>query len=722
MKLKRLELTNVGLYEKFETDFQEGLIGIFGPQGSGKTTAVNAAYAALTNSYSRFVGGKSGLPRQQAESHEVSKIFLQAEHASRLFSITRTLQPADKHKLEADYLEKPITKAKEIEDALSGILGGSKHLLDKYVFVPQWGLRDLFNLTSGDRAKTLAHLCGTTHAELCWDIVGKQQDLDAELATTVVDNSDDLRQQIGDYTKRLETSQAALAAEQSVMLGPLALKDVEDTVRHEQRIKDAVAQMNVKTAAEKKLKATAVAANKAWKEVDEQRLAQDVVVNDCAEEHRQANEALAAFKHDKIAFDEYAARRKVLAAAKKELTELKKPVQPPEAKFTREQIDAAILDLNTKIAPHQAVIDQLGDLEGLADNAACPTCGQELDDPLKHLEEALRAVEPLNAERKVWSSRMEARLRYDQAVRKFEDEQGKIKQRIQERDARLLELTPIEAPVAPCDQDYVDELARKLLSARRQAEHLGKAVNAKFQERATAIANHQACKEEIKRLGAILAEAKGDHVYEWATEALATHRNAEKNAGIQEALVKEYAEQLRVKEQELTQLELVLSRSKRARGWVSLLATVRSVLHRDALPRIVHEAALRRMESGINEMLDTFESPFQVKTSPEDLSYVAYFRNGTVMPAQGLSGGQQVVLSLALRWTLNSLFASQIGMMVLDEPTAGLDARHIDLLEVALRGLGEAARSRGCQVIIITHERRLEGVFDQVIELERIVT
>jgi DNA repair exonuclease SbcCD ATPase subunit len=314
------------------------------------------------------------------------------------------------------------------------------------------------------------------------------------------------------------------------------------------------------------------------------------------------------------------------------------------------------------------------------------------------------------------------RAAYDQAVRKFEDEQTKIRQRISEREVRLLEKQPVPCPVGPCDQDYVDDRATELLTSRRQAEHLAKALNTKFQARATAIANHQACKAEIARLDAVLVEAKGDAVYAKAALQLSQHSEAEKAVGIQEALIEQHIEQIATKEQELANLEHVLARSANARTWVSLLSQVRSVLHRDALPRIVHEAALRRMESGINEMLDTFESPFQVKTSTEDLSYVAYFRNGTVMPAQGLSGGQQVVLSLALRWTLNSLFASQIGMMVLDEPTAGLDARHIDLLEVALRGLGEAARSRGCQVIIITHERRLEGVFDQVIELERIVT
>jgi len=73
---------------------------------------------------------------------------------------------------------------------------------------------------------------------------------------------------------------------------------------------------------------------------------------------------------------------------------------------------------------------------------------------------------------------------------------------------------------------------------------------------------------------------------------------------------------------------------------------------------------------------------------------------------------------LAFRWTLNSMFASQIGMLVLDEPTAWIDARNLDCLEVALTNLRGLVRAQGYQVIIITHHQQLQRVFDQVITTE----
>lgn len=719
MKLKRLELTNVCLHHHFEIDFEDGLIGFFGPQGSGKTTAVNAAYAALTNDYSRFVGGKTSVPRQQAESHEPSKIVLTAEHAGRPFTLTRILQPTSKHSLTWPGLEKPIVKAGEIDDNLASVLGGSRHLLDKYVFVPQWGLRDLFNLTATDRAKTLSHLCGTTHAEICWDLVGKQLDVDNKLAVTVVDNSDDLRQQIGETRNKRVKVQAELVEADRDSLDEEELAEVQAIVQHEQRIKDAVEQMNTATAQEKLRKKAAVDAVAAHKTATKDRDDLKAQLDQETVNWQHDRDALTAFNAELEKYNEYQRRAKAVKDAEDELAALKPPAK---VEYTREEIDAAMSDLNTKLAPHNAVIAQFSELEGLEEGATCPTCGQELDNPMQHLEEAMAAAEPLREEMKTWQRKSGVRSAYDKALQQHEIAKSNAEQRIAERKARLAEKKAIKKPVPPCDAEGVAALKRTRDATQKLYDAACKTHDTKLQAKATAIANHQASKTEIERLGKILAEAKGDAVYEKAQADLAKHNAADKEVTRCETLIEQYDEYLREKEAELENLEHVLLRSANARTWAALLSQVRSVLHRDALPRIVHEAALRRMESGINEMLDTFESPFKVKTSPEDLSYTAYFRNGTIMPAQGLSGGQQVVLALALRWTLNSLFASQIGMMVLDEPTAGLDARHIDLLEVALRGLGEAARARGCQVIIITHERRLEGVFDQVVELERIVT
>ena len=96
----------------------------------------------------------------------------------------------------------------------------------------------------------------------------------------------------------------------------------------------------------------------------------------------------------------------------------------------------------------------------------------------------------------------------------------------------------------------------------------------------------------------------------------------------------------------------------------------------------------------------------------------AHFADGTVAASADLSGAQKMIFGLAFRFAVNSLFAGQIGVMVLDEPTAALDAQNTERMADVFAGLGRAAKARGQQIIVITHEELLYPVFNQVIRLD----
>ena len=66
---------------------------------------------------------------------------------------------------------------------------------------------------------------------------------------------------------------------------------------------------------------------------------------------------------------------------------------------------------------------------------------------------------------------------------------------------------------------------------------------------------------------------------------------------------------------------------------------------------------------------------------------------------------------------MNLLLAQQAGLLVLDEPTVFLDAENLNSLVDALGHLRRLSSSTGHQIIIITHEEKLAGVFDHVLVL-----
>jgi energy-coupling factor transporter ATP-binding protein EcfA2 len=79
-------------------------------------------------------------------------------------------------------------------------------------------------------------------------------------------------------------------------------------------------------------------------------------------------------------------------------------------------------------------------------------------------------------------------------------------------------------------------------------------------------------------------------------------------------------------------------------------------------------------------------------------------------PAPSLSGGERKLLSLAQLAAL----APAPGLLLLDEPTAGVDAAHLEAVE----GWVRAARGRGAGVVLATHDRALASrLADRTLEL-----
>jgi DNA repair exonuclease SbcCD ATPase subunit len=148
----------------------------------------------------------------------------------------------------------------------------------------------------------------------------------------------------------------------------------------------------------------------------------------------------------------------------------------------------------------------------------------------------------------------------------------------------------------------------------------------------------------------------------------------------------------------------------------SHLGSVRDILHRDNLPKLVAQNYLELLETDINEILEIFGTDFRV-SARDGLGFIADFPDGRSQPAPRLSGGQKVVLALAFRISVNSLFAADLGIITLDEPTAYLDDENIGCLDVALARLRSLSESRGLQCILITHEKGLGHLFDHVVQL-----
>jgi DNA repair exonuclease SbcCD ATPase subunit len=153
------------------------------------------------------------------------------------------------------------------------------------------------------------------------------------------------------------------------------------------------------------------------------------------------------------------------------------------------------------------------------------------------------------------------------------------------------------------------------------------------------------------------------------------------------------------------------------RKWSGVAETAREALKN--APRLVAQRNLQRLEIAINELLQIFSVNFQVKVAGDGSStFIAEFYDGRRQVAQRLSIGQKTVLALAFRVAVNAMFAEEIGLLALDEPTASLDQPRIQALAPVLAKLRDLSTAKGLQCLLVTHASSLSHLFESTIELE----
>ncbi len=710
MRLDELELVNICQHESLRWEFDRGLIGIFGPNGSGKSNSMNVAcYGGLTNDYSRHQNGKPGMIRQQAGPDEQSQIRLKFSHDEHDFEIVRGLAHPVKHLMKREG-QKDLTKANEIAAELEDVLGIKRRLIDDYVFVGQWELFAFLSANPSDRAKSFAHLCNTTHAELCWDLLGKQIAIDLPMAEAVVDNRDDLRQQVGEYKGRLRANKASLVEARKNLLKKTMVTAHEKTVRDYAVLTALEEELPGLEESEAMKLEAAKQTRKRFKEVEESHAELESAMEGKPVRRDEIIAELADLESKAARTKQKREQKEILQGLREKLDALGDEPDEVDEDLT------PMTDRIRKIAGEQAGYLKLLEVEK---TNVCPTCGTsgadlvskitdakhylpKLREELEELEEKCCNITNAAHARRSWLSKNES---FDQQIVTVQKVIAGIKNTGKVTKTQVTELAA---------ERHAIEVEKEVLFDSDTA------LNALSNDFTVAKTRHVAAKEshEAKKqqLAGLNVTEQQNNI---AITELAAHRTANNAVAGAKSAIAELESFIERKKEEIERTARLIAKRGKLKAWCDDLQDVRDeVLHRDKLPQIVHGNYLLDMEEEINETLTMFDSPFSVGAT-ENVGFTAHFQNGTVMPAPGLSGGQKVMLAMAYRLTINSLFASQVGMMVLDEPTDGLDADNRRLAAEVFQRLGEVARARGHQVIVITHDEALERVFDQKFVLQR---
>jgi len=127
-----------------------------------------------------------------------------------------------------------------------------------------------------------------------------------------------------------------------------------------------------------------------------------------------------------------------------------------------------------------------------------------------------------------------------------------------------------------------------------------------------------------------------------------------------------------------------------------------------------------------NEFNATFQKWFGTLVEDEliiarldDLFAPILQQNGYDMPFEDLSGGEKTACALAYRLALNKVINDVVStittrdLIILDEPTDGFSDEQLDKMREVIQELGMR------QVILVSHERKIESFVDRVLRVEK---
>jgi DNA repair exonuclease SbcCD ATPase subunit len=709
MRLKRLVLENVCQHKRLEHTWHHGLNGIVGPNGSGKSNIVKAVKFAITGEFDN-AGTKAENIYQLARDKARASVTLEFEHNGTTAKVIRILrggtsscQIGGGEQIDGDMA---------VTAAVMDLLCMDKRILSEYIFVPQRNMAAFVDETPGERNKTFGQLFNLALAEFLYKM------LDADIKRTAPAPPS---AELGPLQARIATGQTRkheltnLINSSAILLKkldvPAAKKLVEQADRwsSSKAAIDTLKQQVEQTAAELEVSRDSLVA------AESERAELQVAKDEAASDVKAAKTTLARWETARLRRQ----REEVIRAREADLEAEPKshpePQLPQGGKPSKEAVRKKLDEVKHEIRIREELIAKFKD-----NPKVCPTCGAETDAILKKAEIYKADLPALIADRTKADKAQAAWVKYELDNAAWQQWHQDYSNRViaLSMDWETFKAAAEEAPVAKPDAcreviDAGEALERAIIETDARMGQLRQEVN-----RWAAKLDQDSMK---------LTKLEKERGTEPDPAAVVKARQAIAQAGPVEQMVNRATGErdavvtnLQADGEMLTRLVEAERKAETDRLWVYHLNEIRKVMHHDQLPKVVAHNYLEILADDTNELLESFDADFRVGLG-EGLNFTATFLRGpyagTVSPAQRLSEGQKVLLALAFRVAVNSLFAGASGLLCLDEPTESLDERNLACLEVAIGKMRDLSESRGLQCLLITHEPSFEVLFDGVLRL-----
>ncbi len=435
MILLSLQMQNYKKYRDFTLDFAEGLTGIIGRNGSGKSTIFDAITFAL---YGDVRGEKETVRYAKAGAKEPVVVTLIFEIDAKEYKVIREMRgkslTAKAHLYDGD--DALIAEsAKGVTSEIVKLIGMNKEAFMHTVFASQKELTALSGLKNEERKKIIRKLLGLEKIDRIEnDIKMKLRELKSEIevVNTMLlpkEEVEQLQKQKLKQEKMLQSLQKVIEAiEKKFQAKSAELEAQEKVLATLGKLKDAFTKLHSDLALLKQKlqnqKENLQNGQKRLKEL-QSKAAQYEKDKPLIAEYKALEERIATLQKQKELFlkkegleKEQAALRNQYKQAEKEIQELRKKLEAKPKlleefdkqnnllKTAKEQlakIEADEAKLRQEIAKYNGLIEQtnrqVANIEAIGKGSSCPTCTRPLLDEYDNVIASLKAmIEKLHKE------------------------------------------------------------------------------------------------------------------------------------------------------------------------------------------------------------------------------------------------------------------------------------------------------------------------------------
>jgi DNA repair exonuclease SbcCD ATPase subunit len=731
MQLIQVDLTNYCCHEYKSVVFDSGFVGLVGGNGTGKSSILDAVRYALVGQ-SVNDGVKKSNIRSNAPTRAPSDVKLRLTHAGRTATITRFLRPQKPATIKFDNETTEIVGEAEVTACVLSWLGVTDDLLNHVVCASQEDLFGFANMTSGARAKFFQALFGLEHLQT---LRKKVQDFVSAFTTTDYDIllesiAKSVQQSLEDIEKLNLPADATSDLEQhaadTALVNYQNIQRVAGLIGDYQKAQSTVQELTTAgLQAKAELEAAQVsklAAEAAFVAAQQAASNVDMLLKLHTDAERQ-QQALELQRQQLVLLESRVADASQRLAAAKENPAIQGIADPEQALKNLSQ------EWAVASARYQVALKAYQDYQSTPD--VCPTCKQVVHKDAECVTDMQEELREATADYHLLT---ETHKTLENATRVVTQAERNHASLLAEWQFTNNAFQTAQATVATSQANILQPEALASLMQAKNALHTA----AMDRDRAssnvdTIVANMNQLRTQYALWSQKVATVQADPLFAMVQhftanpEALTPAINeASQIVTVARQLLQEKMQRIATRKAHVREverlrgqeLEIQAEKGKQAAVLAKYeqLRDVCALLHSDAVPKYIATQNLEILQMEMNRVLQELSAKFRLKAE-DDLTLVAMFPDGREQPLSRLSGGQKTVVAAVFRIAMSTVFTSNIGFLVLDEPTAFQDREHIEGLIPALEALERYAENTGMQLLVVTHEPLLHPVFKRLIDL-----